>query len=53
MIVLAVFNRYELTPRLESDANALAALRLTTQTEVALGTLVVALVSLFALLDPA
>ena len=52
MIVLAVFNRYVLTPRLESDAAALAALRLTSTIEVALGTLVVALVSVFALLDP-
>ncbi len=53
MILLALFNRYWLTPHLRSDANALATLRLTSLTEVALGTLVVALVSLFALLDPA
>ena len=53
MILLALFNRYVLTPRLEPDAKALAALRLTSVTEVALGTLVVALVSFFALLDPA
>ncbi|HKN26365.1 MAG TPA: copper homeostasis membrane protein CopD [Roseiarcus sp.] len=53
MILLALFNRYALTPRLNSDANALAALRLTSRIEVALGTIVVALVSLFALLDPA
>ena len=52
MILLAVFNRYVLTPRLKSDAGALAALRLTSATEVALGTAVVALVSVFALLDP-
>ena len=53
MILLAVFNRYWLTPRLNSDARALAALRLTSTVEVALGTLAVALVSVFALLDPA
>ena len=54
MIGLAIFNRYVLTPRMKSDANALAALRGTSMTEVALGTVTaVALVSLFALLDPA
>ncbi len=53
MILLAVFNRYGLTPRLKADAGALAALRATSMTEVALGTIVVALVSFFALLDPA
>jgi copper resistance protein D len=53
MISLALFNRYWLTPRLESDAKALAALRLTSMTEVVLGTIAVALVSVFALLDPA
>ena len=53
MILLAVFNRYGLTPRLKADAGALAALRATSMTEVALGAIVVALVSFFALLDPA
>jgi putative copper resistance protein D len=53
MLLLAVFNRYVLTPHLGSDAGALAALRLTSMIELALGTLVVALVSFFALLDPA
>ncbi len=53
MIGLAVFNRYALTPRLGSGSPALAALRLTSITEVALGTTAVALVSVFALLDPA
>jgi putative copper resistance protein D len=48
MIGLAVFNRYRLAPR-----SALAALRVTSAIEVALGTVVVALVSSFALLDPA
>ncbi len=53
MIGLAVFNRYALTPRLGSDAAALAALRATSIAEVALGTAAVALVSVFGLLDPA
>ena len=53
MIGLALFNRYRLTPRLGSDPAALAALRATSIAEVALGTAVVALVSVFALLDPA
>lgn len=53
MILLALFNRYVLTPRLKSDAGGLAVLRLTSMSEVALGTIAVALVSLFALLDPA
>jgi copper resistance protein D len=53
MIGFAVFNRYRLAPRLGTKAYALAALRLTSAIEVALGTVVVALVSAFALLDPA
>ena len=53
MIGLAIFNRYRITPRLGSDAVALAALRLTSSAEVGLGMAVVALVSVFALLDPA
>ncbi len=53
MIGLAIFNRFELAPRIKADASALAALRATSMTEVALGTIAVALVSLFALLDPA
>jgi copper resistance protein D len=53
MIALAVFNRTVLAPRLKSSATALAALRLTSAAEVALGCVVVALVSVFALLDPA
>jgi putative copper resistance protein D len=53
MITIAVFNRYGLVPRLKALDTALAALRLTSATEVALGTLVVAVVSVFALLDPA
>ncbi len=53
MIVLALLNRFVLTPRLKASAAALATLRLTSVTEIALGCLVVALVSVFALLDPA
>jgi putative copper resistance protein D len=53
MIALAIVNRYALAPRLKSSATALAALRLTSAAEVALGCVVVALVSVFALLDPA
>jgi putative copper resistance protein D len=53
MISLAVFNRFVLAPRLKASARALAALRLTSAAEIALGCIVVALVSVFALLDPA
>lgn len=53
MILLAVVNRYGLVPRLKASAKALAALRRFSLVNVALGTLVVALVSVFALLDPA
>ncbi len=53
MISLAVFNRFYLVPKLSPGAAALAALRVTSVIEVALGTAVVALVSVFAMLDPA
>jgi copper resistance protein D len=53
MILLALTNRFVLAPRLKTSANALAALRATSLVEVALGCVVVALVSVFALLDPA
>jgi putative copper resistance protein D len=53
MILLAVFNRYVLLPQLKPGATALAVLRATSAVEVALGSVVVALVSAFALLDPA
>jgi putative copper resistance protein D len=53
MIMAAVFNRYVLAPRLKPGATALAVLRLTSAAEVLLGSVVVALVSAFALLDPA
>jgi copper resistance protein D len=53
MISLAVFNRFVLAPQLKTSATALAVLRSTSAAEIALGSLVVALVSVFALLDPA
>ncbi len=53
MIGLAIVNRYALVPRLKASANALSALRAISLVNVELGTLVVALVSVFALLDPA
>ena len=53
MISLALFNRFVLTPRLKTSANALATVRATSAAEVALGCVVIALVSVFALLDPA
>jgi copper resistance protein D len=53
MISLALFNRLILAPRLNASATALAALRATSTAEIALGCVVVALVSVFGLLDPA
>ncbi len=53
MILLALFNRFVLAPRLKTSANALTTLRATSAAEVALGCIVIALVSVFALLDPA
>jgi copper resistance protein D len=53
MISLAIVNRYALVPRLKPSAYALAAMRALSLVNVALGTLAVALVSVFALLDPA
>ena len=53
MIALALFNRLCLMPRLRPGAAALAALRATCVSEVVLGTVVVALVSVFAMLSPA
>jgi copper resistance protein D len=53
MISLALLNRFVLTPRLNSRATALTVLRVTSAAEVALGCVVVALVSVFALLAPA
>jgi putative copper resistance protein D len=53
MILLALFNRFVLAPRLKASANALTTLRATSAAEVGLGCVVIALVSVFALLDPA
>jgi copper resistance protein D len=53
MISLALFNRFVLAPRLKESATALTVLRATSLAEIALGGVVVALVSVFALLDPA
>ena len=53
MISLAVFNRFVFAPRLKANATTLAVLRATSAAEIALGCLVVALVSVFALFDPA
>jgi copper resistance protein D len=53
MIALALINRFVLAPRIKTSANALATLRATSLAEIALGCVVVALVSVFALLDPA
>jgi copper resistance protein D len=53
MILLAVFNRFVLLPQLKPGAAALGILRMTSVVEVVLGSVVVALVSAFALLDPA
>jgi len=53
MISLAVFNRFILAPRLKESVTALASLRATSAAEIALGCVVVALVSVFGLLDPA
>jgi copper resistance protein D len=52
MITIAAFNRYALVPRLQRKPAALAALRHTARAEVALGAVVVALVSVFGLLNP-
>ena len=53
IIALALFNRFVVAPRLATGEKALAVLHATTLLEVGLGTIVVALVSVFALLDPA
>jgi putative copper resistance protein D len=53
MIGLALMNRFVVALLLAPGARALAVLRATSMLEVTLGTIVVALVSAFALLDPA
>jgi putative copper resistance protein D len=45
-------SRYVLAPRLKASAKALAVLRATSAAEISLGNVVIALVSVFALLDP-
>jgi putative copper resistance protein D len=52
MIALALINRYVLAPRLKPDGPAQRALARSCLAEVVLGAAVVALVSLFGLLDP-
>jgi putative copper resistance protein D len=52
MIVIALVNRYVVAPRLKPEGSALRILMITSLAEVALGAAVIALVSLFALLDP-
>jgi putative copper resistance protein D len=52
MIAMALLNRTVLAPRLKPDAPALRVLMRTSLAEVVLGTAVVALVSVFGLLDP-
>ena len=52
IIASALFNRYVLTPRLAPDGAARRAFTRSCVVQVALGAAVVALVSLFGLLDP-
>ena len=52
MVALALVNRYVLAPRLKADGPARRALMQSCVAEVVLGAAVVALVSLFGLLDP-
>jgi copper resistance protein D len=52
MILLALYNRYILVPRLGAPSGALAALRRNTIVEMLLGALVLALVSAFATFEP-
>jgi len=52
LVALALVNRYVLAPRLAADAAAQRALARSCVAEVVLGAMVVALVSVFGLLDP-
>jgi putative copper resistance protein D len=53
MIAIALFNRYVLTPRIGREPHAaLRALSIATLTEIALGLIALALVSVFAILAP-
>ena len=53
MVATALYNRYALVPRIEPGAPSLRVLKWTSIGETALAAVVVALVSLFGLLDPA
>ena len=53
MIGLALVNRYALAPRLSASTESIAAMRAITIINLGLGALVVALVSVFGMLDPA
>lgn len=52
LVALALFNRYVLAPRLAQKEDARRALARSCVAEVALGAMIVALVSVFGLLDP-
>jgi putative copper resistance protein D len=52
MIALALINRFGIAPRLAPGSRALSMLKTTSLIEAGLGAIVVALVSVFALLDP-
>jgi copper resistance protein D len=52
MVLIALYNRYWLVPRLEGDAGASAALMRNTALEIGLGAIVLALVSAFATFEP-
>jgi copper resistance protein D len=52
MVGLALVNRFVIVPRLAGRPRGLAALRATSLAEATLGTIVVALVSVFGLFDP-
>jgi putative copper resistance protein D len=53
MVCIALYNRYMIVPRLRREARAWRSLRLNSIAEVGLSIAIVALVSLFGLLDPA
>jgi putative copper resistance protein D len=53
LVALALVNRYVIVARCTPAATMLRALRTTTVAEIALGTVVIGLVSLFGLWDPA
>jgi putative copper resistance protein D len=53
LVALALVNRYIIVPRWGPDGKSLRALRATSIGEITLGAIVVGLVSLFGLLDPA